>query len=95
MQHLYSSKEFEEAFTYAGNDLGAVWSETATRFRVWAPTATEVKLNLYPSCRVIPMTKAEKGTWVCTVCTDLPQRQAAGLRSGCETGKSGGQQGPG
>ena len=30
MQHLYSSKEFEEAFTYTGNDLGAVWSKTAT-----------------------------------------------------------------
>ena len=71
MQHLYSSKEFEAQYTYTGNDLGAVWSKTATRFRVWAPTATEVNLNLYPSGRVIPMAKAEKGTWVCTVEGDL------------------------
>lgn len=67
----YSSFDFEAQYTYTGNDLGAVWSKTATRFRVWAPTATEVKLNLYPSGQALPMTRGEKGTWVRTVEGDL------------------------
>ena len=32
---------------YTGNDLGAVYSPKMTRFRVWAPEAESVKLNLY------------------------------------------------
>ena len=32
---------------YSGSDLGAVWSEDSTTFKVWAPKAATVKLNLY------------------------------------------------
>lgn len=32
---------------YTGNDLGAVYSLKMTRFKVWAPEAESVKLNLY------------------------------------------------
>lgn len=32
---------------YTGNDLGAVYSPKMTRFKVWAPEAEAVKLNLY------------------------------------------------
>ena len=32
---------------YSGDDLGAVWSEKSTTFKVWAPKAVTVKLNLY------------------------------------------------
>lgn len=32
---------------YTGNDLGAVYSPKMTRFKVWAPEAESVKLNLY------------------------------------------------
>lgn len=32
---------------YEGNDLGAVYSPKMTRFKVWAPEAESVKLNLY------------------------------------------------
>ena len=32
---------------YTGNDLGAVYSPKRTRFKVWAPEAESVKLNLY------------------------------------------------
>ena len=65
----YSSPEFEEKYTYHGNDLGALWSREATRFRVWAPTADEVRLNLYASgdggepLESLPMSPAENGTW--------------------------------
>mgnify|MGYP002509199096 CR=1 FL=1 len=49
MPNIYSTDAFEEEYTYTGDDLGAQWSPEATRFRVWAPTADEVFLNLYAS----------------------------------------------
>ena len=47
MPQIYSSEQFEAQYTYEGSDLGAVWSRDRTRFRVWAPTAIGVKVNLY------------------------------------------------
>ena len=32
---------------YDGDDLGAVYTPESTTFKVWAPTASDVKLNLY------------------------------------------------
>ena len=46
---FYSTQQFEETFTYEGNDLGAVWSKEKTVFRLWAPTAQAVWINLYKS----------------------------------------------
>lgn len=74
----YSTEEFEAEFTYQGNDLGATWSEEATNFRVWAPTATAVKVNLYESgdpaeldlIDQLEMTKDINGTWVLEVAGD-------------------------
>ena len=43
----YSSAEFEADFTYGGDDLGATWTAEETSFRVWAPTASDVRINLY------------------------------------------------
>lgn len=71
MQFAYSSSAFETQYTYPGTDLGAVWSENATHFRVWAPTAEAVTLNLYASgnpgqqdrLQSIPMTADRSGTW--------------------------------
>ena len=72
MADVFSTAEFEAAYTYHGDDLGANWSENGTSFRLWAPTANRVFLNLYSSgnpeaddlIESIPMTKAENGTWV-------------------------------
>ena len=47
MLDLYSSNAFEEKYAYTGSDLGAVWTPQKTTFRVWAPTAEEVTVNLY------------------------------------------------
>jgi len=79
MTSYYSSPEFEKAHTYEGDDLGAVWSKDATTFRVWAPTADAVKVNLYLSgtpgtddrIDQIDMTADVSGTWVATVEGDL------------------------
>ena len=68
----YSTEEFEAAYTYEGNDLGASWSKDATTFRVWAPTADAVKVNLYESGTAgtddligqLDMTADVNGTWV-------------------------------
>ncbi|MBQ7857491.1 MAG: type I pullulanase [Oscillospiraceae bacterium] len=72
MPSFYSTEDFEAEFTYSADDLGATWTETATTFRVWAPTATNVKINLYetgdPSSPdlidQVEMTADVNGTWV-------------------------------
>ena len=71
----YSTEEFEAEFTYEGNDLGAVWTKDNTTFRVWAPTATAVMVNLYETgdpnsydlIDQLEMTKDVQGTWVLKV----------------------------
>ena len=68
----YSSEAFEAEFTYNGDDLGATWTAASTAFRVWAPTADAVHLNLYTSGTAgtddlierIGMTADVNGTWV-------------------------------
>ena len=49
MYEVYSTREFEEKYTYTGHDLGATWTPQKTTFRLWAPTAEEVTVNLYRS----------------------------------------------
>lgn len=68
---LYSTEEFEEAFTYTGNDLGATWTQEKTTFKVWAPTADKVEVKLYDkgevgeetSTETLAMTEGDKGVW--------------------------------
>ena len=72
MSMNYSTREFESKYTYTGSDLGAVWSREKTVFRVWAPTAAAVSVNLYHSgdnsaddlIERLTMTADKKGTWV-------------------------------
>ena len=76
---FFSSAEFEAKYTYHGDDLGAVWTPEATTFRLWAPTAAAVKLNLYKSgtegtddlIERIEMTSDINGTWVAAKSGDL------------------------
>lgn len=68
---IYSTAEFENTYTYTGDDLGATWSGSGTTFRVWAPTAESVAVNLYESGDVseddllekLDMTSDVNGTW--------------------------------
>ena len=80
MPDFYSSKEFEEKFTYEGDDLGATYTAEKTTLRVWAPTAVQVDVNLYtngdPEAQPDPtdsvaMTKDVNGTWVATLDGDM------------------------
>jgi len=36
-----------DKLAYSGDDLGAVYTPQGTTFKVWSPTASEVRLNLY------------------------------------------------
>ena len=75
----YSTKEFESKYTYAGTDLGAVWTREKTVFRVWAPTAISVRLRLYKTgipgandlLEQLEMRSDVNGTWVAEKTGDL------------------------
>ncbi|MCR5322583.1 MAG: type I pullulanase [Lachnospiraceae bacterium] len=79
MPNVYSTEEFEAAYTYTGNDLGYVYAKDKTTFRVWAPTAEEMYLNRYASgtngrsdlIEKLEMKADVNGTWVTTVSGDL------------------------
>ena len=80
MPDYYSTSEFESKYTYTGNDLGATYSKTETKLRVWAPLAVGVKVNLYadgnPATQADPdkqveMTQDVNGTWVATLEGDM------------------------
>jgi len=43
---IYSSDAFNDAYYYEG-ELGALYSENETTFKLWAPISSEVSLNLY------------------------------------------------
>lgn len=79
MPDYYATEEFVEKYFYPGDDLGATWSADSTTFRVWAPLATDVQVNLYASgtagtddlIKSVAMAPSDKGTWVVTVDGDL------------------------
>lgn len=74
---VFSTLEFEQQYTYDGDDLGATYSADSTTFKVWSPTASNISLKLYENgtdgdaYKVIPMTKGDRGVWSVTVEGDL------------------------
>ena len=42
-----AAHELDSKYRYNGADLGATYTKEATTFKVWAPTATSVKVNFY------------------------------------------------
>ena len=66
---IFDSAAFIENYTYDGNDLGATLTETGTTFKVWAPTASKIVLNLFENgdggeaFANVDMTKGERGVW--------------------------------
>ncbi len=66
---IFDSPEFLENHTYDGDNLGAVIEGDATTFKVWAPTAGKVQLNLFAAGNdcdafaVADMAQGEKGVW--------------------------------
>ena len=64
---------FDEYPVYEGTDLELTYTSKISKFRVWAPTATEVKLLLYndgsegSAYKMIDMERSENGTWMIEV----------------------------
>ncbi|UQN23965.1 type I pullulanase [Lactiplantibacillus plantarum] len=64
------SQAFDDKYYYAGDDLGATYTENRTQIKLWAPTANQVTLRLYASTTndatatsVMTMTRGDKGVW--------------------------------
>lgn len=75
-RHIVRSKRFNEEFYYGGDDLGYTYDEKHTVFKLWAPTATQVLIELFDgvnrnSPRILMMKRKEKGVFVCDVEGDL------------------------
>ncbi|MGB7595374.1 MAG: type I pullulanase [Erysipelotrichaceae bacterium] len=73
---VFNTKAFEATYGYDG-ELGAIYTPTQTTFRLWAPTATNVVLNIYVNGTdgdpkaTYPMKADVKGTWVYTSTSDM------------------------
>ncbi|MBQ5544453.1 MAG: type I pullulanase [Clostridia bacterium] len=69
MANMFDTKEFHDKYYYDGA-LGALYTKRMTEFRVWAPTASKVVLNLFREglgdnqLDSLDMTPAENGIWV-------------------------------
>jgi pullulanase len=66
--------EFDNNYYYDGDDLGITYREHETIFKLWAPTATEVKLKLWKEneeSQLMPMARQEKGVWTISVAKNL------------------------
>ncbi|MGG1575518.1 type I pullulanase [Fictibacillus sp. NRS-1165] len=67
------TKEFDEVFAYEKKDLGAVYSPEKTVFKVWAPTASTVRLKLFTSASTAfehPMKLGDRGVWEAEIAGD-------------------------
>lgn len=66
---------FDEKFYYPDNDLGVTCGEDHTIFKLWAPTATQVKVMLKSPegefTEMIKMKRGRKGVWTAVIHQDM------------------------
>lgn len=66
---VFDSADFAAKYNYDGNDLGANITDGNVVFKLWAPTASSVTLNLFDegnggsAIQTIPMILGDKGVW--------------------------------
>lgn len=66
---IFDSEYFAANYHYDGDDLGAIVNGEHTAFKVWAPTASRVVLDLFEAgngvdaYKSVDMVKGEKGVW--------------------------------
>ena len=66
---IFDTQWFADNYHYDGDDLGAIINGDSTTFKVWAPTASKVVLNLFKSghegeaYKQVEMTRGDKGVW--------------------------------
>ncbi|MDB8564229.1 type I pullulanase [Turicibacter sanguinis] len=71
--YVVRTKEFDEEFYYAGDDLGTTYTKEATIFKVWAPIANRVKVDIKVKgdYQTYDLSHEENGVWTATVKGDL------------------------
>ncbi|ETI70446.1 type I pullulanase [Neobacillus vireti] len=73
------TESFDHLFYYEGNDLGVTYDANLTRFKLWAPTATQVKLKLFlPNSHfseIIKMKREDFGVWSVGIYRELESFQ--------------------
>lgn len=75
--HVTAQENNSSYPVYTGKDLGLTYSPKASTFKIWAPTATAAKLNLYKSdmggtaWRSVTMNKGTNGVWLTTLPENL------------------------
>lgn len=72
-RHVVKSEVFDKLFYYPGNDLGYTYDETGTMFKLWAPTAYSVALELTFAnhTSLLPMKRSSFGVYEIEVLQDL------------------------
>lgn len=71
---LFGEDDFGSLYNYDGDDLGAIYGETETKFAVWSPLSSSIKLRIYASgtpkslggddvYEEFPMEKTDKGVF--------------------------------
>ena len=62
---IVKTKQFDDEFYYAGNDLGFTYDKEQCAFALWAPTAYKVKIELckHGVRRTFEMVRSETGVW--------------------------------
>ncbi len=84
VNNLFSSSSFGEQFNYTG-ELGAIYTQQSTTFKVWAPTSSDMKLRIYDNGTPVSisaqlgsdeytqtnMTRGDRGVWETTISGDL------------------------
>ncbi len=69
----FSHTDYKSYPVYGGKDLGLTYSPKSSLFKLWAPTATQVKLKLYDAgiegkpVKEAVMAKAGNGVWAVTL----------------------------
>jgi pullulanase len=73
------TNSFDEKFFYDGHDLGVTFPTGQTSFKLWAPTATAVKLKLRPPTseysEIIKMRREDRGIWSVCLNRDVESYQ--------------------
>jgi pullulanase len=66
---IFDSKYFADNYHYDGKDLGATVNGDSTVFKLWAPTASKVVLNLFTAgndvdaYKQVELVRGDKGVW--------------------------------
>jgi len=77
MMESFLFKDFVDYPSYKGDDLGISYSPTASTFKVWAPSASQLRLKIYADTKIkevmhiFHLDKTAEGVWEVTVTKDL------------------------